>query len=161
MPPTHRVTSLGKVIEGTKLDTRFTANIRTLTVTARPERVWLSWETGLAAACLYSDRVDVHSVNGGVLVRWLSGPTSVENLRAAPMDSILDCVGGERRVVSFSSLTGVFDGNAEVFLSEWSTTQARVIARLSRTSRVRCRDLSPTLLGLCDEHGRITELELT
>ena len=57
-------------------------------------------------------------------------------------------------------LLRVFQGDTEVWHADWQGAQPRVVARLSRTSRVRCRDLSPTLLALCDEHGRITELEL-
>ena len=39
--------------------------------------------------------------------RWLTGPATPEVVRVAPMDSILDCVAGERKVISFSSLTSV------------------------------------------------------
>lgn len=69
--------SVGEVIEGSKLDVRYSTRtasgaVRRLTVTARPERVWLSWETSLAAACLHGDRVDVHSTRGAeVAVRSL------------------------------------------------------------------------------------------
>jgi hypothetical protein len=58
-------------------------------------------------------------------------------------------------------LTRANEINTEVWLAEWSGAAPRLLARLSRTSRVRCRDLSPTTVALCDEHGRITELELT
>jgi hypothetical protein len=57
-------------------------------------------------------------------------------------------------------LTRVSGGDTDVWLAEWGGAPPRVLARLSRTSRVRCRDLSPTRLALCDEHGRVTELEV-
>ncbi len=67
--------SVGKVIEGSKLDARFAANVRTLTVVGRPERVWLSWESSLAAVCTYGDRVDVITLKGPeVNVRALPRP---------------------------------------------------------------------------------------
>jgi hypothetical protein len=56
--------SVGKVIEGWRLDARYAQNIRTLSVPVRPARVWLSWEVSLAAACLHGDRVDVHTLKG-------------------------------------------------------------------------------------------------
>lgn len=53
------------------------------------------------------------------------------------------------------------EGDTEVRLVPWTVGDPFVVARLSRTVSVRCRDLSPTLLALCDEHGRVTELELS
>lgn len=56
--------SVGRVIEGPKLDALYSKHQRTLTLTNRPERVWLSWDGTLAAACMFSDRVDVHFLKG-------------------------------------------------------------------------------------------------
>ena len=57
-------------------------------------------------------------------------------------------------------LTRVTEGDTEVRLAPWSDGGPFVVARLSRTVEVRCRDLSVDRLALCDEHGRVTELDL-
>ena len=53
---------VGRVIEGPRLESNASGHLRTLTLPLRPEKVWLSWEGPLAAACLHSDRLDVHFV---------------------------------------------------------------------------------------------------
>ena len=58
-------------------------------------------------------------------------------------------------------LTRVFEGDTEVRLAPWVEGDVMVVARLSGTRQVRCRDLSGDRLALCDEHGRVTELDLS
>ncbi len=57
-------TSVGRVIEGRRLEANYSARLRTLALPIRPEKVWLSWEGKLAAACLHGERVDVHFLRG-------------------------------------------------------------------------------------------------
>lgn len=57
-------------------------------------------------------------------------------------------------------LVRVIEGDSEVRLAPWSEAEPYVVARLSGTIAVRCRDLAPDRLALCDEHGRVTELDL-
>lgn len=64
-------------------------------------------------------------------------------------------------------LARVVEGNTEVSLVEWPGAMPgsvdgtpRLLARLWGTREVVLRELGPTLLGLCDEHGRVTEIEL-
>lgn len=50
-------------------------------------------------------------------------------------------------------------GVTEVWTVGWNALELRTLARLPGTSRVRCRALSPGRLLVCDEHGRVLELE--
>jgi hypothetical protein len=54
----------------------------------------------------------------------------------------------------------VLGGNTEVLLIDWERFELRVLARLASTTQVKVRDLTPERLALCDEHGRVTELDV-
>lgn len=58
-------------------------------------------------------------------------------------------------------LTRITEGDTEVRFAPWSEGRPIELARLSRAVVVRCRDFGPDRLALCDEHGRVTELDLS
>jgi hypothetical protein len=72
---------VGGVKEGERLGVLLNGARRVLTVPNRPERVWLSWEGALAASCLYSERIDVHTLRGQeVSLRSLPRPLFVNHM---------------------------------------------------------------------------------
>lgn len=58
-------------------------------------------------------------------------------------------------------LSRVVEGVTEVRLAPWAEGEPTIVARLAGTTQVKFRDLSADRLALCDEHGRVTELDLS
>lgn len=105
---------VARVMQGPRLEARLAGAVRTLWVTSKPQKIWLSWEGGMAAACQYEDRIDVHSLEGEtVTVRSLPRALFAHDLvRAVVMGPMrgelaLIAVSDDRRAIRALSVQNV------------------------------------------------------